>query len=116
MGVNGVTIRAAVNRRLRKTTLVSWAGFLMFGVGAMLANIKPQGTVVCLSGFAVCAACILYMYVGIRCTNCKNGIGSLVNHGPWSLSQRVKYCPFCGVDLDTDLHDSSDETPIDGKS
>ena len=44
--------------------------------------------------------------VGIRCSSCQNRIGQLITPiggSPFSVSRKLRFCPFCGVDLDAQI-------------
>jgi ribosomal protein S27E len=48
---------------------------------------------------------MMYAYIDIRCPQCNNSLGELVIYSghPFSISGKFKYCPYCGVDIDSTL-------------
>jgi len=62
-----------------------------------------------LIGFSVFFVSIsFYGYWAMRCPHCKGNLGHFLYYGPpFSVSKKVKYCPFCGVDVDIELEDKN---------
>jgi hypothetical protein len=49
-------------------------------------------------------------FFGLRCTWCRGNLAPLVfSHLAWS-SKRFRYCPYCGRDLDEDVHNAERES------
>jgi hypothetical protein len=60
-------------------------------------------------GFAFAFVSMFYSFWGIRCPNCKGNLGIMaMSYGsPFSVSKKIKYCPFCGIDIDTELKEQN---------
>ena len=56
-------------------------------------------------GFAVFFAGNWYLLFLLRCPRCRGRIGGTVSYlsGPFSISRKIRFCPFCGVALDSEL-------------
>lgn len=68
---------------------------------------------VLIPGALVCVAGVLYMLFGIRCPQCRGRLWYAVAHAPNSifrLSETIRFCPFCGVDLDSELPEEQGPT------
>jgi hypothetical protein len=59
-----------------------------------------------LIGFGVAFISIFYAFYGIRCPKCNGLFGYITMNlgGPFAVSKKVKFCPFCGVNIDTEIH------------
>ncbi len=55
---------------------------------------------------------VLYLLHGQRCPNCQNNLGYTLQSSPmfWTISDKLRFCPFCGVSLDTEIT----QLPTDG--
>ena len=60
---------------------------------------------VALVGFAVAMGAITFLELGLSCPQCRGRIGCAVNYPgrPLSVSSKIRFCPFCGVSLDSRL-------------
>jgi hypothetical protein len=103
-----MTIRSHISRKKRKIFIVTYSGLLFFILGIILSTTLGIMPLVPFIGFAVFFVSIACAFWGIRCPHCKGNFGYIaMYHGsPFSVSKKVKYCPFCGIDIDTEL-----ETP-----
>jgi len=54
--------------------------------------------------FAAVVVSTAYLMFGIRCPRCRDRITPVVVHGtnPFRVSPRLRFCPFCGVNLDAE--------------
>jgi apolipoprotein N-acyltransferase len=78
--------------------------FAIFGVaGAALPVLVPVA-IIAFIGFL---GCILFLFFALRCPNCRGNMGYTIQWPPsmWGVSERIKYCPFCAIELDTDEKD-----------
>jgi hypothetical protein len=112
-----MTARAILKRRYRRVMRVVWVG-----VGLYLLSIAlwqgfglPEALYVGLGGFAAAALGTLFIqFGGLRCPSCRSNLGVLVLHrGGLSLDRRIRFCPYCGVELDAELHAESTAEPCD---
>jgi len=84
----------------------------VFVAGTLLSNIDRTLLILGIIGFAGVFITLIYAYYkGIRCPKCENAWGFLAMQtgGPFSLSKKLRFCPFCGVSLDSDLNGPSNE-------
>jgi hypothetical protein len=105
-----MTIRMLIERKKRRIMVVALVGFASAATGAVLTqsnvlNVEPQFAV--LPGMVVVVLALLYANLfAFRCPRCECGWATLVMQGSRSLvglDRRIRYCPFCGVDIDTEL-------------
>jgi hypothetical protein len=52
-------------------------------------------------------ATVLMMMFRLRCSNCGNNLSYAIQWPPtwFGISPTIKYCPFCGISLDTEEDD-----------
>jgi hypothetical protein len=52
---------------------------------------------------------MIYAFLGIRCPNCKGNLGyvAMSSGTPFSISKKLKYCPSCGIDMDTEFKEQN---------
>ena len=97
-------MRDGLNKKKRIVSLSSIGAFiLMF---ASLIIVPSYSIYIILIGFPVFMFTIFYAHYGIKCSKCKGNIGILVMHlgSPFTSSKNIKYCPFCGVNIDTGIN------------
>jgi hypothetical protein len=107
-----MTIRLLTNARKKKVFLVLYSCVSVFIISVLLSNIHPTLIILGILGFAGAFITLIHTYYkGIRCPKCENAWGFLAMQtgGPFSLSKKLKFCPFCGVNLDLDLNGPSNE-------
>jgi len=111
-GCLSMTIRSLTNARKRKVFLVIYSCLSVCIIGILLRHIHPTLIIFAVLGFAGLFITLIYTYYkGIRCPKCENAWGFLAiqTGGPFSLSKELRFCPFCGVNLDSDLNGHSNE-------
>jgi len=101
------TIRNKLNTSFRRTLVAQWGGFFLVCLGVILGYALSEVFVsIALIGFVVLVIGMLYMLYGIRCPRCKRMFGNTI-HYPFgrlfSISEKVKFCPFCGVKIDSKI-------------
>ena len=71
----------------------------------ILSGAEPPWLFIAFPGFVVFFAGTLYLLFFLRCPRCRGAIGYVVTYlsGPFSISRRIRFCPFCGVALDSEL-------------
>jgi hypothetical protein len=99
-----MTVRRLIARRKRQASIVAYSGFALFALGMLLGAGEPWLTVA-IPGFAVFFAATVYLLLFLRCPACRGSIGYTVNYpsGPFSVSRKIRFCPFCGIPLDSEL-------------
>jgi len=80
--------------------------FILFGLFSFTASATQSLALLPFIPFFGFAGCILYLYYGIRCPRCRNPVAYLtyMNRGGYfRLSKNIKFCPFCGIEMDKDM-------------
>jgi hypothetical protein len=102
-----MTVRQFLNRRILPVVILMLACVVaaFAAVGFIPADSRSLGvwTLVPFAGFA---ACIVYLFYGVRCPTCRNqivGLAYLPRGGYFRISAAVRFCPFCGLSLDTEV-------------
>lgn len=95
--------RDLISIQKRKGNVRAFLGMAVFIAGGLLAGWHPVLLLVCLAGFAWSLAGIWTLIQHLRCPKCgaKMGYTTLTPGGPFSVSAKIRYCPQCGLDLDT---------------
>jgi len=96
--------RDYLNRRILPVFLLMLLCFVGFAAASFAASSFPWLPFVPFVGFG---ACILYLHYGVRCPQCRRPIAllTMLPHGGYlRLSKRVRYCPFCGLDLEAEVN------------
>ena len=106
-----MTIRAFINKKLRKIVAVMLIGFTLYML-LLIYNIFTHTQAppnIYLIAFVLVFIPWIYTF-SIRCPNCNNSIGLVVmNKGKFipdtifSMSKNIKYCPFCGINMDSEI-------------
>jgi hypothetical protein len=102
-----VKMREGLNRPMR------WAvAGLYGGLGLFLAGILAGAAIgdlpilaVSLPGFAVAFVVgVMIQFVWFRCQRCSGNLAPLIMQRPrWSVDPRLRFCPYCGCELDEEL-------------
>jgi len=101
-----MTVRQFLNRRILPVVILMLACFVAFAaIGFIPTDSRSLGvwTLVPFAGFA---ACIVYLFYGVRCPRCRNqifGVAYLPRGGYFRISAAVRFCPFCGLSFDTEV-------------
>jgi len=100
-----MTIRDALARKKRNATVVAYTGLAVFALAMAISAGERPWVVVAVMGFAVFAAGTIYLLFLLKCPACGGRIGYTVSYpsGPFSVSRKIRYCPFCGVSLDSEV-------------
>jgi hypothetical protein len=98
-----MTAREILNRRKRSISILLFISFTLFVLGIVTTALLPFFTLAAFWGFGIFLVTLLYTYFGIRCPKCRRSWGNLAMSGgtPFSISGRLKSCPYCGLDLDS---------------
>ena len=99
-----MTNRDYLNSRIIPIFALMLVCFVAFGAAGFAAASMPWIPLVPFVGFA---GCIIYLQYGVRCPSCRRPIAMLAfmpNGGYFRLSKQVKFCPFCGLDLEAERH------------
>lgn len=116
-----MTGREHLNRRKRWAAggAVAGVGLVVAGVGAMplLAGagvVGPAVVAVVLPGVVLLlAAIVVGQQFLFRCPWCRGNLGPLMaGAGWWRVSPKVRFCPYCGTDLDDPI-DADWDAPVE---
>jgi hypothetical protein len=104
-----MTIRSQISRKKRRALTSGYSGMALFFLGIILLHESGWPLILMVIGFGVAAVSLLYAFWRIRCPNCKGNIGFVAMYygTPFSLSKRIKFCPFCGIDIDIELKEQN---------
>jgi hypothetical protein len=107
-----MTARERLDRRLRWIVGASYAGIGLFLAGVILGILFWQQPVlpVVIPGLAVAVIAGMAGYCGcLRCPRCQANLGApLMQEVRRAAPQRVRFCPYCGADLDAELPGEGD--------
>jgi hypothetical protein len=100
-----MTIRTQMRKKKLKLLIATWTGIALFISGMILGEKSEDIALFSFIGFAVFIVLLaLYGYWAMRCPRCKGNLGHFLYYGPpFSVSKKLKYCPFCGVEIDSGL-------------
>src|SRR5437867_5433156 len=108
-----MTARAMIDRRFRAVMRVVFVGFALF-VAALVAD-KGLGMpewvwVFGLAGFGVAWLTMMGAWIiGFRCPQCSGRLTPLLFYsGRFRLDPRIRFCPYCGKDLDSECEARAD--------
>ncbi len=111
-----MTVRDVLNRQKRLVMAVMYfgAGLFALSFAAWQGFGLPGDVMICgVVGFAIAWLTMAGAYVfGIRCPCCRNRLTHLVladqgfHLNPFRLNPRIRFCPFCGADMDTECGNS----------
>jgi|SRR5882724_2861971 len=99
-----MTIRDYLRRQKRRSYGVLHLGVLTFFGGAIAGFAGSKMFVFAIFGFVVGGAGMVYL-ARVRCPQCRERIGPILGAlgGPFSIPSKLRFCPFCGVELDNPM-------------
>jgi hypothetical protein len=105
-----MTLRESIARSKRNGVIVTYLGLAWFLVWMALSGAQPPWAFVAFPGFTAFLAGTWYLLFFLRCPRCRGRIGHTVSYmsGPFSVSRKIRFCPFCGVALDSELEVAAD--------
>lgn len=102
-------IRDHLAKKRRIFFLAAFICWLVFGVAGFMGFQSKPNELLPLVGiaFAGFIGCVLFMLFGLRCPNCNNNLGYTIQWPAsfWGISEKLKFCPFCGVELVKEMKD-----------
>jgi hypothetical protein len=99
-----MTVREIITRRKRKASIVMYSGCALLVLGVILGGGGRPWRIVSVPGLVVAFAAALYSLFFLRCPACAERIGYIVSlTRPFSISPKIRFCPFCGIALDSEL-------------
>ena len=104
--MKNMNIRETINTQKRKAVFAMSSGMALFAVSLIISSVYTIMFSVALIGFAVVMGAITFLEFGISCPQCQGRIGCAVNYpgSPLTVSLKIRFCPFCGVSLDSRLN------------
>ena len=99
------TLRSLINAKKKKITWVAIASWLTFAACLVLSARFPQTFPLIFVAFTGFIVSILFLMFGIRCAKCGGNLGytiSTPSSSFFSISDKIRFCPYCGVRLDTE--------------
>ena len=103
-----MTIRDHLAKKRRIVFLATFICWLFGILGFVSSQSKPDELPpVALLAFVGFMGCVVFALFGFRCPNCNNNLGYTIQWPPtfWEISDKLKFCPFCGVELDKEMKD-----------
>ena len=111
-----MTIYDSLKKKVRKTRLLSFVGFVLFGGNILYQTTHGTKTLqfdaisgyivmIGILGFGLFLSGIVLLHFGVKCPQCHGSIGQLFNQrsGGFSKSKTLHYCPYCGLDFESDM-------------
>jgi hypothetical protein len=100
-----MTVRDWLSKRKRISTIVGVVGWGSLMASVALTRTVPPPWYLIVPGMVAFFAAASYLVFFLRCPRCRGPIGNAINYpgGFLSVSPRIRFCPFCGVALDSEL-------------
>ena len=99
-----MTIRDYLKRRTRRIVGIAFAGWLLLPISALVTADEPP-TLLMFLAFLLFFGATATLLLFVKCPSCKSRLrqlsGDVAFH--WGTRRRVKFCPYCGVNLDNEL-------------
>ena len=98
-------MRSVINKKKRTGILVFFGGFAIIIADFIRTAAYDSVPVVAFLGFGVSMVGMLYSLFWVICPSCKGTLGHMAMYsgGPFSISKKFRFCPYCGVDLDSEV-------------
>ena len=102
-----MTIRSVINSKKRKIDTMAFSIVVILFAGVwLIPKIEHELVVIFLFtflglGVVVAVGLMVYSSAVIRCPKCNKAWP--VGRKPFSISKKMKLCPYCGVDVDSEL-------------
>ena len=100
-----MNIREMINTQKRKAVITMSSGMAVFAVSLIISTVYTIMFSVAFIGFAIAMGAITFLEFGLSCPQCRGRIGCAVNYpgSPLTVSSKIRFCPFCGVSLDSSI-------------
>jgi len=97
-----VTARDVLDKKKRSVAILLYFNSAIFLVGLLFSILFPAFCIIGFWGVGIFIVTLVYTYFGIRCPVCKAflGIHAMRGGSPLSISRKMRFCPYCGIDLD----------------
>ena len=105
-----MTIRDLLNKKKRLSSIISYAGMAIFFADMIFGPWKYEFPVLGLIGFGVAFLSGSFLFLGLRCPNCERQWGAIAMSSwhPFAISKKIRFCLYCGIDIDNEFHKSND--------
>jgi hypothetical protein len=100
-----MTLRQAINKQKRGAGLLAYIGLLIFAWGLFNSIANQRTAMMALAGLALSWLAIFYILLAVRCPKCRGPVGASAafSSGLLAMPKKVKFCPYCGVDIDSEI-------------
>jgi hypothetical protein len=98
-------IRSEIGKKKRFAIMLLYSGFAVFLFLLLLSIRYEVLTYISFGGLAVILFAWAYAFYGIKCPKCKERWGFMAMYGGgfFSISKKIRFCPFCGCNVDTEF-------------
>ncbi len=102
-------IRSEINSKKRFAIMITYFGFAFFLFVSILSmrygkSMSSLLGLISLVGLAIGIFGLFYSVYAIKCPKCKQRWGYMALYGGlFSIPKSVKFCPFCGHDIDAEF-------------
>jgi hypothetical protein len=104
--IKKMNIRQKINRQVTPLVIGFFSCFVFFFPIGLVTEKNSSLFPLFLIPFAIAGICIVWLSF-IKCPSCHSRIGALGSvcpQGiPFRISSKIKFCPFCGINLDEDI-------------
>lgn len=98
-----MTIRKALEKKRRVVFMMAFLCWILFAGACLTESHSRELPLLIFIPFIGFGACVLFLLFGLRCPKCKNNLGYTLQPSFWHISEKLKFCPFCGVSLDEEI-------------
>ena len=97
-----MTIRDFLNKKKQTATMLYFGSFILLIVSVFSSFYYRPIIIIAVIAGAASFTSLIYLLFGIRCPKCHNLLGMMISYfgGPFKMSAKVNYCPYCGAKLD----------------
>jgi len=113
-----MNLRSQIDAAKAKAVDVSLLGLLPYVAGLSLVFLDTRFAILIIAGVIIIIYGVVLYYGGVRCPRCRRGLGWAAGwppSKPHKIPKSFRFCPFCGVDFDSDCEED-DETGFEQDS
>ncbi len=98
-----MTIRDKIAAAKFKLVALTYSGFAIFASGMLFGTKFRIANIIGICGFAIAFISIFLLLYHLRCLRCGGNLGLIVsqNLNPFKVSPAIKFCPYCGIEFDS---------------
>ena len=103
-----MTYRERIATSKRRAALALFGSIGLIAVCGLLVANEIISEIYFAAAFLPFIAVVWFYHFGIRCPRCKENLSYTVGPvgGPFNVSRKIRFCPYCGVAFDTELGSS----------